>query len=134
MGAGSVFHISFSCYNIAIEEGGGYMSSTSTIRLDDGVREETTRIASEMGLSFNAVMNILARRFNAEKGFPFPVKLTTSQKSVFDLSSDEFDLACKKAVAQRNNEPVVDYVTRFDKTTGKVMKEYTDGRVEYVLD
>jgi hypothetical protein len=25
-------------------------------------------------------------------------------------------------------------VTRFDKTTGKVMKEYTDGRVEYVLD
>ena len=110
------------------------MSSTSTIRLDDGVREETTRIASEMGLSFNAVMNILARRFNAEKGFPFPVKLTTSQKSVFDLSSDEFDLACKKAVAQRNNEPVVDYVTRFDKTTGKVMKEYTAGRVEYVLD
>ena len=35
--------------------------STSTIRLDDGVREETTRIASEMGLTFNAVMNILAQ-------------------------------------------------------------------------
>ena len=65
------------------------MSTTSTVRLDDGVREETTRIASEMGLSFNAVMNILARRFNAEKGFPFPVRLTIAQKSVFDLSSDE---------------------------------------------
>ena len=29
--------------------------ATTTIRLADGVREETTRIASEMGLSFNAV-------------------------------------------------------------------------------
>ena len=48
--------------------------STSTIRLDEGVREETTRIASEMGLSFNAVVNILVRKFNAERGFPFPVK------------------------------------------------------------
>ena len=42
--------------------------STSTIRLDDGVREETTRIASEMGLTFNAVMNILARKFNDDWG------------------------------------------------------------------
>ena len=33
------------------------MSKTSTVRLDDGVREETTRIASEMGLTFNAVVN-----------------------------------------------------------------------------
>ena len=110
------------------------MSTTSTVRLDDGVREETTRIASEMGLSFNAVMNILARRFNAEKGFPFPVRLITAQKTIFDLSSDEFDEACKKAVAERNAEPVTDYVTRFDATTGKVMKAYADGRVEYVLD
>jgi antitoxin component of RelBE/YafQ-DinJ toxin-antitoxin module len=47
--------------------------ATSTIRLDDGVREETTRIASQMGLSFNAVMNIMARKFNEVKGFPFPV-------------------------------------------------------------
>lgn len=34
---------------------------TSTIRLDEDIREETARIAAEMGLSFNAVMNILAR-------------------------------------------------------------------------
>ena len=110
------------------------MSTTTTIRLDDGVREEATRIASEMGLTFNAVMNILARRFNAEKGFPFPVKLTETQKSVFDMSSDEFDLACKKAVAERDSTPATDYVTRFDAAAGKVVKEYADGRVEYVLE
>lgn len=108
--------------------------STSTIRLDDGVREETTRIASEMGLTFNAVMNILARKFNAEKGFPFPVKLETAQKTVFDMSSDEFEVACQMAVAEREDYPTMDYVTRLDKETGMLTKVYADGRVEYVLD
>jgi antitoxin component of RelBE/YafQ-DinJ toxin-antitoxin module len=108
--------------------------STSTIRLDDGVREETTRIASEMGLTFNAVMNILARKFNAEKGFPFPVKLETAQKTVFDMSSDEFEAACQAAVAQREDVIKMDYVTRLDKETGMLTKVYEDGRVEYVLD
>ena len=108
--------------------------STSTIRLDDGVREETTRIASEMGLTFNAVMNILARKFNAEKGFPFPVKLDTAQKTVVDMSSDEFEAACREAVAQRTDVSTIDYVTRIDKESGMLTRVYTDGRVEYVLD
>ncbi len=108
--------------------------STSTIRLDDGVREETTRIASEMGLTFNAVMNILARKFNAEKGFPFPVKLETAQKTVFDMSSDEFETACREAVANRAETAEMDYVTRIDKETGMIQMIYKDGRVEYVLE
>ena len=108
--------------------------ATSTIRLDDGVREETTRIAAEMGLTFNAVMNIMARKFNAEKGFPFPVRLETAQKTVFDLSSDEFEQACIKAVLERERVPTMDYVTRLDMETGKMMRIWADGRTEYVLD
>ena len=108
--------------------------ATSTIRLDDGVREETTRIAAEMGLSFNAVMNIMARKFNAEKGFPFPVRLETAQRTVFDLSSDEFEAACKQAVAERDNGPVREYVTRLDPDTDNLVKYFPDGRMEYVLD
>ena len=108
--------------------------ATTTIRLDNGVREETTRIASEMGLTFNAVMNILARKFNAEKGFPFPVKLETSQKTVFDMTSDEFEAACQMAVAQREDVPTMEYVTRIDGESGLISKVYKDGRVEYVLE
>lgn len=106
----------------------------TTIRIDDSVREETTRIASEMGLTFNAVMNIMARKFNAEKGFPFPVKLEESQKTVFDLSSGEFEAACQEAVRNRTDYAVMDYVTRLDQETGMLKKVYADGRVEYVLD
>ena len=108
--------------------------ATSTIRLDDGVREETSRIAAEMGLTFNAVMNIMARKFNAEKGFPFPVKLETAPKTVFDMSSDEFEVACQSAISQRQDYTTMEYVTRLDKETGMITKVYDDGRVEYVLD
>ncbi|MBO6267424.1 MAG: type II toxin-antitoxin system RelB/DinJ family antitoxin [Synergistaceae bacterium] len=92
--------------------------ATSTIRLDDGVREETTRIAAKMGLSFNAVINIMARKFNAEQGFPFPVRLETAEKTVFDLSSDEFEQTCRWAVAEREAVPAMEYVTRLDQETG----------------
>ena len=108
--------------------------ATSTIRLDDGVREETARIAAEMGLTFNAVMNIMARKFNAEKGFPFPVRLESPQKTVFDMTSEEFETACAEAVAEREDYPVIEYVTRIDPETGMICKVYEDGRVEYVLE
>ena len=32
--------------------------ATTTIRTGDGVREEATRIADQLGLTFNAVVNI----------------------------------------------------------------------------
>ena len=70
----------------------------------------------------------------AEKGFPFPVKLETAQKTVFDMSSDEFEEACQAAVAQRENYTTMDYVTRLDKESGMLTKVYADGRVEYVLE
>ena len=48
------FVLACPCSWVTIESKGADDMSTSTIRLDDGVREETTRIASEMGLTFNA--------------------------------------------------------------------------------
>ena len=97
--------------------------STSTIRLDDEVSEETTRIAAEIGLTFNA-----------EKDFTFPVKPEAARKTVFDMSSDEFEAACQAAVAQRDDNPTMDYMTRIDRETSMITKVYVDGRVEYVID
>ena len=80
-----------------------------------------------MGLTFNAVMNIMARKFNAEKGFPFPVKLETEQTTVFDMSSSEFEAACQEAVSQREDVIEMDYVTRFDEESGMIAKIYKMG-------
>lgn len=107
--------------------------STHTIRLDDGVKEETTRIADALGLNFNLVVNTLLRKFNAEKGFPFPVRLG-SEKTVLDMSSEEFEAACREAVQNRDDSARMEYTTVLDPDTGMFKKLYADGRVEYVLD
>ncbi len=109
--------------------------ATSTIRIDDGVREETSRIAAQLGLTFNGVVNIMLRKFNATQGFPFDVKIEELRDaSVFDMTSLEFEKACKDAVASREGFSQSEYVTRLDRETGKILKKYKDGRVEYVLD
>ena len=118
----------FSCGEVA-------QVSTNSIRVDEKTKAETVRIAKEMGLSFNAVVNILLRKFNTDKGFPFPVKLVPKRPvSVFDMSSEEFELACREAVSTRDAVPVAEYTTLLDDETGNLMRKYADGRVEYVLD
>lgn len=59
---------------------------------------------------------------------------TKQAETVFDMSSDDFELACQKAIATRSPYPVPDYTTLIDQETGALMKKYADGRVEYVLD
>lgn len=43
------------------------------IIVDDDVLEETTHIATQMGLTLDDILDVLLRKFNAEKGFFFPV-------------------------------------------------------------
>ena len=108
--------------------------ATTTIRTGNGVREEATRIADQLGLTFNAVVNILLMKFNETKGFPFPLTLQQENKAVFDLDSQEFEAACRRAVDQRQAVPRTDYITSLDPDTGMLVKKYWDGRVEYVMD
>ena len=77
---------------------------------DDSVRREPTCIASERGI---------------------PVRPETA-KSVFDMSSDEFEAACQSAVARRNDVKPISCVTRLDRESGMILKVNADGREEYV--
>ena len=45
------------------------------IELEDGVLQETQKIAAQMGLTIDEILTILLRKFNSEKGFFFPINL-----------------------------------------------------------
>lgn len=109
------------------------MSTPTTIRIDDGVKEEATRIADQLGMSFNMVVNILLHKFNNDKGFAYPIQLPSAPKSVFDMTSTEIEAACKKAVVEREANSTAEYALRFDKESGQMIKKYADGRIEYVI-
>ena len=56
---------------------------------------------------------------------------TESRKTVFDMTTSEFETACKEAIANRKPGPVKDYVIVIDEND-RIVKEYDDGRVEYI--
>lgn len=56
-----------------------------------------------------------------------------NEKNFFDMTSEEIEAACKKAVAEREGNPTMDYVTLLDESTGRIIKKFKDGRVECVL-
>lgn len=109
--------------------------TVSSICVDDNIKKETTEIANQMGLTLDSVINILLRMFVAEKGFPVPNKAEKLQpKSLSDMTIDEFEKACQKAVAEREPVPTFEYTTMFDEKTGRIYKKYKDGRIVYALD
>ena len=115
------------------------MLSPTTLRLDSDVKKSASEVAAEMGLSLSSVMNILLRQFVNDKGFAVSPRVASSKRSkecsktFFDMTPAEIEAACKKAVAERDGNPTMDYVTRLDKDTGRIIKKYKDGRVEYIL-
>ena len=44
----------------------------------------------------------------------------STAKNIGDLSAAEFEESCKKAGAERNEDPVTNYVSRIDAVTGKI--------------
>ena len=47
------------------------------------------------------------------------------------MTTSEFEAACKEAIANRKPGPVKDYVIVIDEND-RIVKEYDDGRVEYI--
>ena len=43
------------------------------------------------------------------------------EKGFFDMTAAEIEAACKKAVAEREGNPTMDYVTMLDETTGRII-------------
>lgn len=56
-----------------------------------------------------------------------------NEQNFFDITPEEIEAACKKAVAEREGNPTMDYVTLLDESTGRIIKKFKDGRVECVL-
>ena len=44
-----------------------------SFRIDDDVKESIDAIAAEIGMSTSTAMNVLARKFESHRGFPFEV-------------------------------------------------------------
>ena len=55
------------------------------------------------------------------------------KKTFFDMTPAEIEATCKEAVANREGNPTMDYVTLLDEKTGRIIKKHKDGRIECVI-
>lgn len=107
--------------------------SVSSIRIDDSVKNETVRIANRLGLTFNAVIDISLRQFNRNRGFAEPLCLTDeTDKTYMEMSPGEIESVMREAVLTRDETDADAFVSMFDES-GRLYRQYDDGRVEYVL-
>ena len=106
--------------------------SVTSIRIDDNVKKETVRIADQLGLSFNAVIDISLRQFNRNKGFAEPLCLAEETKNYMDMTPKETENTIQDMVQKRSESDPDAFTTMFDES-GRLCRRYDDGRVEYVL-
>ena len=86
-------------------------------------------------ISINIVLStyILKLIHNA-KGVRKTMHSEQHQKTIFEMSSQEFELSCKNAVANRNNNNgAPEYVTRLDPKSHEIKKVFRDGHEEIVV-
>lgn len=55
-------------------------------------------------------------------------------EAILGMTTKEFVQAYQDAAKNRVPNPTFPYTARIDQQTGLLMKQYADGKVEYVLD
>ena len=72
-------------------------SVTVSFNTDENVKKELDRIATEIGISTSALLNILVKRTVMENGIPFAVK-ADSEGQDFNETTSKFDEETQKAI------------------------------------
>lgn len=104
--------------------------ATNTIRVDDSIKNQASSIAADLGLTYNAIINVFLREFIRHRGFPFQVQLPKEENNVFSMSTEEITRSVKEAVQYRSDVAVMPYTTIMDDATGIIYKVYADGHKE----
>ena len=97
--------------------------TTISARVDDGLKDDAEDIANTLGLSLSAVINVFLKRFVAENGFPFTLKIPSKAPQVdfFNMTSDEISKFVKTRVAEASLSPATPPFAYLDPTTGELI-------------
>lgn len=90
---------------------------TISARVDSEVKTQADAIAATLGLSTSAVISVFLKRFVAEGGFPFDLKV--EKPSIVKMSSVEILNTINSGIADTPEVPVLPASTYFDPVTNK---------------
>lgn len=83
-------------------------------RVEDSVKRDADKIASEIGIPLSTAVNIFIKRFVANQGFPFSVVAPASVQSVPIMDAGQLEMSIKKAIADPDNTCIPHRFTYLD--------------------
>lgn len=83
-------------------------------RVEDSVKRDADKIASEIGIPLSTAVNIFIKRFVANQGFPFSVVAPASAQSVPIMDAGQLETSIKKAIANPDNTGIPHRFTYLD--------------------
>lgn len=97
--------------------------TTISARVEDSLKDTAEDIATSLGLSLSAVINVFLKRFVAENGFPFPIKIQPPmpEENFVTMTSDQITQLVKKMVAEVATSSSVPPTTYLDPVTGTLV-------------
>lgn len=72
--------------------------TTISIQIDDQTKSEAEKIAKEIGIPLNTVINIFLKSFIENHGFPFSVVSTDNTEQVPIIDINVLDESVKRAI------------------------------------
>ena len=92
-------------------------TSTLTLRMDNALKHQVDSISHGLGLTTTAVLTVMAKRFVAERGFPFEVRLEdqakpneTTRKAMVAAEARELGLMPDDSPAFSNARDLMSYL------------------------
>lgn len=93
---------------------------TISARVEDPTKIAAELIASRIGISLSSAINIFLKRFVAENGFPFDVKMKTNYT---ELSTEEITNMIQRMVTDSSASHQMPPVTYLDPKTNTLIME-----------
>lgn len=109
-------------------------SARLTVSIDENVMKEASQLLDDFGMDKSTAINIFFKAMIKERRFPIDIRANDidSTKSPMEMTTDELTNSVRRAVAGRNQNQEMSFVTSMDIDTGKPYRLYPDGKKEYI--
>ena len=97
--------------------------ATISARVDDHLKNCAERIADSIGLSLSSVITVFLKRFVDEKGFPFELKLTSTNYDITKMDMEEITALLKQRIKESEALPHTPAVTYLDPATHEIVTQ-----------
>lgn len=100
--------------------------------MDKAFEAQVAKIASDMGITIDAVLNMLLEQFFKSTGSSCR-PCEESEINLIEKPTKEFEAFCQETIKNRKDVAAFPHITDYDAERNAIVKIFADGGKEYVF-